>query len=645
MIRIATLSLVLICLIQMPLARAINVEQLTARPLVSEVKISPTGDYLAFRIFGKGKYSLRFMDRKTGKIVGGFSLNGQSEVGDFYWVNKTRVVGETLMTPVWQETPENYGELFGVNFDGSVPKLLFGYRSGDAEGMIKLARNDWAWARVAGLLPRDPNHILIDKTEFSERGNKHAELVRLNANDGHQHSLHLYTDYGDGRFYIDKNGHARVMTSVDGDDQLHVQTLPKVGGTWIKLDKSEFGEDFEPLALTDKGRSLYLLKDAKSGRLGLFKMSLDGTHDEKLYVNDTVDVTSAVRSTNKKQVYALRIDNGYPSYLIFSHKSKEATIFDALLHAFAGNLVYITSKSSNGRYWVVYATTDTDPGSFYLLDNKKHKLSLLVRSRPDLKSVDFAPMKPIHFASFDKEIIYGYFTAAKGAKPGTAPMVVLVHGGPSARDYWGYNGEVQVLATNGFSVLQINYRGSSGYGEKFLHQSDREWGDAVQKDIIAGTRWAIAQKMAPANKVCIMGGSFGAYSAVQSAEMAPDLFACVVANAGVYDLPLLYHAGDIQRAYFGPSFLEKAIGHDKAQLIAYSPVYHVDRLKAPVLIAHGKRDPRAPFKHAEELRAAMEKAHKKFEWFIKGREGHGFYNANDQRQYLETVLAFLHRYT
>ncbi|HKI74491.1 MAG TPA: prolyl oligopeptidase family serine peptidase, partial [Pseudomonadales bacterium] len=392
-------------------------------------------------------------------------------------------------------------------------------------------------------------------------------------------------------------------------------------------------------------KSLYLLKDGDSGRLGLFKMSLDGSNSHKLYVNDTVDVTSAVRSTDRKRVYALRIDDGYPSYLIFSKEDQEAGIFRALLQAFAGNLVYITSKSEDGRFWVVYAATDTNPGAYYLLDTKSHKLRPLIKSHPNIDPGELSPMKPIQFASFDKETIHGYFTPAKGAKPGTAPMVVMVHGGPRARDYWGYDGEVQVLATNGFSVLQINYRGSDGYGLKFMHQGDHQWGDAVQKDIIAGTRWALAQKMAPAAKVCIMGGSFGAYSAVQSAEMAPDLYACVVANAGIYDLPLLYRLGDIKSLYFGKSFLDEAIGHDEAQLAAYSPVNHVDKLKAPVLIAHGKKDPRAPFKHAEELRAAMDKAHKKYQWFIKGREGHGFYNDDDERQYLKTVLKFLHRYT
>lgn len=151
--------------------------------------------------------------------------------------------------------------------------------------------------------------------------------------------------------------------------------------------------------------------------------------------------------------------------------------------------------------------------------------------------------------------------------------------------------------------------------------------------------------MAPADKVCIMGGSFGAYSAVQSAEMAPDLYACAVANAGIYDLKLMYKKGDIPNYYFGKSFLEEAIGTDDEQLAAYSPVNHVDKLKAPVFISHGTKDPRAPFAHAKELRAAMDKAHKPYVWFIKGREGHGFYNLDDEREYLKAVLKFLKKHT
>lgn len=175
-------------------------------------------------------------------------------------------------------------------------------------------------------------------------------------------------------------------------------------------------------------------------------------------------------------------------------------------------------------------------------------------------------MEPVSFTSFDGMDISGYYTAAKEHEGDTAPLVVLVHGGPRARDYWGFNPEVQVLATQGYSVLQINFRGSDGYGKDFLDAGNRQWGNAIQKDIIAATRWAIATDRAEAGRVCIMGSSFGGYSAMQSAILEPDLYSCVVANAGIYDLAMMYTEGDIEYRYLGKAYLEETIGRDDEEL-------------------------------------------------------------------------------
>lgn len=647
MTRTVTFLFPLLLVLLSPFAHAVSVDDLMKRSMVQEVQLSPDGKHLAFRVFMEGKTSLRFLDRKTMKVVGGFNLSGQSEVGDYFWVNNERVVGRTMRVPTWQETPRNEGELFAVNYDGSQPKLLFGYRSGGnaTTGPLRKSRSEYATANIVSLLHDDPHNVLISKKPFSSHGRSRNELMRLNVDDGSTKSLHLFTQEGFGGFYIDREGHARIITSVDEDNNVHIRTLPDVNGDWIDMSKT-FGKRFQPVSLTSDDKYLYALDNSDTDTTGLFKISLDGKERQQVYVNKDVDITTTSTTTDGKRIYAIRIDDGYPSYLLLPGKKEgEAAIFKALLNVFAGNKVYITSSSRDGQYWVVYTQNDRDPGSFYLFDRDKKKLRLLVKAHEGLDSNELSPMKPIKFTSFDGLTINGYFTPAitKSKKP--APMIVYVHGGPRARDYWSYNPEVQILATNGYSVLQINYRGSTGYGDKFMHMGDHEWGNKVQKDIIAGTRWAIDQKMARAGKVCIMGGSFGAYSAVQSAEMAPDLYSCVIANAGIYDLKLLYTKGDIPQAYTGKNFLEEAIGSDEAQLAAYSPVNHVDKLKAPVLIAHGKKDPRAPFAHAVELREAMDKAHKPYEWFIRGKEGHGFYNINDEREYMKTVLAFLKKHT
>ncbi|MCB1693245.1 MAG: S9 family peptidase, partial [Pseudomonadales bacterium] len=327
-----------------------------------------------------------------------------------------------------------------------------------------------------------------------------------------------------------------------------------------------------------------------------------------------------------------------------SRSHPEAAMFRQLLDVFAGSLVLITSATMDGRFWVVRTSTDTNPGIYHLLDREKNEIKTLFLERPDVEPSELAVMKPIQFESFDGAMISGYYTEAKAHGKEPAPLVVLIHGGPGVRDYWGYDGEVQSLATNGFSVLQVNYRGSTGYGSAFEHAGDRHWGDNVERDIMEATRWAIDQGYGRSGHVCVMGASFGAYAAVQSATLEPDMYACVVANAGIYDLSLLYTQGDIEEFYFGESFLEEKIGRDEETLKRFSPVYGVARLKAPIFIAHGAEDERAPLVHAERLRKALDDAHKPYEWFVRKHERHGFYDIANRVEFLEAAIAFMHKH-
>jgi dipeptidyl aminopeptidase/acylaminoacyl peptidase len=251
-------------------------------------------------------------------------------------------------------------------------------------------------------------------------------------------------------------------------------------------------------------------------------------------------------------------------------------------------------------------------------------------------------MQALSFVNSDGMNVHGYFTKALGVKDKTAPMVVLVHGGPhGVRDYWGFRKSVQALATNGYSVLQVNYRGSDGYGKKFAEAGYQHWGDDIQQDIIQATHWAVEQKLAKAGNICIMGSSFGAYSAVQSATIEADLYQCVIATAGVYDLNLLDEKGDIKSLYFADSFLQRVIGTDKEALSAMSPVNYAEKLKASIFLAHGNKDERAPIIHAEKLMEALDKHNKAYQWLKIDDESHGFYDEENQQEYLNKVLEFL----
>jgi dipeptidyl aminopeptidase/acylaminoacyl peptidase len=626
-------------------AASVTLDELFQQPKVTQIKISPTGDYLAIKIFKGGVHSLLFMKRESPDVVGNLKFAGTNEVGNFYWANQERVVSEVYGVGKSQEAPKYYGELFAINYDGANAEYIFGYRSGETGTgtILKQKTSDYAWAQMIDPFPGDDREILISSTSMSESHDRRPVAIMLDIYTGMEKGRRHASKYPDGTFFTDSQGAIRLVTSLDENYKIHVEGLPAGAQDWIEFPETNYGSHFSPIAIADDQNSAYALDNINSDKIGLFQLSLDGTEYKEIYSNDDVDITDVNLGTDGRSVYAMRIDKGYPSYLVLSGAHEEAKIFKSILQTLPGRIVDISSSSNDGRFWIVHTSSDVDAGTFYLFDKENNSLRVLFKSLPNINDDELSVVEPIEFNSFDGRRITGYFTSAKTKSDAVAPMVVLVHGGPRARDYWEYNPEVQALATQGFSVLQINYRGSSGFGESFLRAGNLHWGDFIQQDIISGTRWAIANGKANEGRVCIMGSSFGAYSAVQSAILAPDLFACAVANAGIYDLELLYKRGDIEERYWGDAYLDEVIGHDEEQLKKFSPVYNIASLKAPIFIAHGKKDERAPFEHAQRLKKALDKLNKQYEWFVKSREAHGFYDTENEIEYMKAALKFLNR--
>ncbi|WP_394230935.1 alpha/beta hydrolase family protein [Shewanella colwelliana] len=222
--------------------------------------------------------------------------------------------------------------------------------------------------------------------------------------------------------------------------------------------------------------------------------------------------------------------------------------------------------------------------------------------------------------------------------------MILPHGGPHVRDYWGFDPIVQMLANKGYAVIQVNFRGSTGYGKNFEKAGYGNWGTKIQDDIMLATQYAVQQGVADEDRMCIFGISFGGYSALQSAVRFPDTFKCSIGYAGVYDLEMLYNEGDVQSFSWGDAYLDETLGSDKSVQRAQSPVHFVSKLKAPVLIIHGEDDERAPIEHAEALRDALNKGSHPYEWLVKDKEGHGFYKEDNILEANQKILTFLDKY-
>lgn len=581
-------------------------------------------------------------------MKGATAFSGKEQVGSIHWVNNERIVIKVFHKRGWLEELHYYGELFAVNFDGTRTKMIYGYRNNDTSTgtYVKKRKATRGWAYIIDYLPEDDKHILIESRPMSEGGEKLSTVHKLNVYSGLMSNALAKSPIPYPNFYTDQDSNLRLVMGTDNENIDRAYKFIPDGRTWEEIPNEDFGTAFTPLRFNKKGDWLYIIDNHNQDKDGLFKLNVDTGERKHLYTDEDVDISNAVFSADNNKVYAVRVDPGYPAYVVFNSSSDESKTFKSLIKTFAGHRVSITSQSKDGNKMVLSVSSDINPSAFYFYDKVSNKLSMLFSNLGKLDQNQLAVAEPVSFKARDGATIHGYLSRPVTAKPDVKiPLITLVHGGPhGVRDTWLYSSQVQMLANQGYAVLRVNFRGSGGYGKAHEKAGYKHWGDLAQYDIIDGTKWAIENQNIAASKVCIMGGSFGGYSAVQSATLEPDLFKCVVANAGVYDLEMMYDAGDIPQRGWGKSYLEMAVGSDKAKLREFSPVNHVSKLKAAIMIAHGERDERVPFEQAEKLADNLKKVGKDYHWFTRSTETHGFYNEENRAAYFQEVADFLKKH-
>ena len=612
-----------------------------------DAKLSPDGKHIALAILQEGKRKLAIVDSSDFSAVGGADFGNKQEVGRYYWANNERIVMEIWVSEPWREAPFYYGELYAVDIDGSKGQIIYGHRAGEMQIGSKLKKKEsiLGWANIINLLPNEEDEILISSTPMSASGERIPTVHRLNINSGKMSSTVAGGPVAKADFITDRQGNVKLALGVNVNGERKVFRFVEEGRTWSEVPSETFGEGYYPLTFDESGSSLLFLDDKDSDIQGLFKLDIDSGKKTLLYRDDKVDITDVEFNLDRSNAYALRIDPDYPTYVMLDKKSEEAKVFRFLLKTFPGYKINITSQSRDGNLWMIYANNDRSAGSYYLYNKKTNKFALLFSNFSNLKQSELSESIPIQFSASDGVNVSGYITYPVGIpETQNVPLVTLIHGGPMARDYWSFDREVQLLASQGYAVLRVNFRGSTGYGNTFQAGSQKEWGGRVQQDIIEGTQWVIQQGGIAQDKVCVMGGSFGGFSALQSATLAPDLFRCVVGLAGVYDIQMMFKEGDIPKRRWGKAFLDRELGADTALMREHSPVHNVQKIKAAVLIAHGEKDVRVPIEHAEALRDALDRHNKEYEWFVKDTEAHGFYDQENRVEYYQKATEFLAKY-
>ena len=305
----------------------------------------------------------------------------------------------------------------------------------------------------------------------------------------------------------------------------------------------------------------------------------------------------------------------------------------------------VSSSTTDETKWMVSFDSATDPGATYLYDRDTGESEFLFRPRPWLKPDQLAEMRPVSFPARDGLEIHGYLTLPEGVEPKGLPMVLLVHGGPWARDDWGYQPEVQMLANRGYAVLQVNYRGSTGYGKQFFNAAVKEFARKMHDDLIDGVRWAVEQGIADPDLVGVYGGSYGGYATLVSLTFTPEVFACGVDYVGPSSLITLIESFPAYWRPFLKGYWYRFVGDpsvegDREDMKTRSPLFHVDRIEDPILIVQGANDPRVTKLESDQMVVALRDRGIPVEYLVADNEGHGFSNADNRMALYRSMETF-----
>ncbi len=449
-------------------------------------------------------------------------------------------------------------------------------------------------------------------------------------------------------WYADRNQHIRAsVITGDGagssDLALRYRQQPDADWQFIYPFRHRLS-DFQ--GFDEDGRHLWIIT-SQDDRQALFRLDPETGDPGAPVVSDPVyDVNGALLQDAQGRVLELTYDADLPKRVVFDPVWQDH--YDQLNRLLPATFNSIIGWDEDETVLLVRASGDRHAGSYYLYRPDEQRLDFLVAAAPWLHREQLATMQPVSFTARDGLLLHGYFTAPTGQDDKPAPMILMPHGGPfGVRNSWGFDSQVQFLASRGYAVLQVNFRGSSGYGTAFEQAGYGQWGMAMQDDLSDAAAWAIQTGRADPAQICIYGASYGGYAALMGLIKSPDLYRCGISYAGVTDRKLLYRNDRLRFGGDGGSGVDLLYGNpeaDPALFDATSPVNHVERITAPVLVAHGQVDGQVDIRHFRLLTRQLTRHGKQFESFERRFEGHGLIKEANRIAFYETLQDFLARY-
>ncbi len=618
------------CLGKQDCVRQIPLKDFFENPSIAGFKISPDGSRISFVAPWNKRMNVFVIERKN---IGNQLVK---KVSPAFKKQLTFVKDRDISGYFWKG---NDHIVYLRDFGGDENFHLFSVNIHDGEE-VDLTPFKGVKAQIVDSLEDDEDSMIIG---LNKRDKRLFDAYKVNVNSGAL-SLIATNPGGVMGWKTDHDGQLRIAIRTDGVNS-SLLYRDKVNEPFKTILTTNFREGVRPLFFTFDNKKLYV-----SSNLGRDKAVIatfnphTAKEEEVLFAHPAVDVGSLSFSRKTKSLILASYVRAKRGRKFFDPLWKNRYAF--IQRQFPDLETAIKGWDKEEQIFLVRTYSDRSRGSTYLFEESSQKLTLLEDYSVKINLAEMAPQIPIEYSSRDGLKIPGYLTLPLKSKLKNLPVIVNPHGGPWARDNWGFNPQVQFLANRGYAVLQMNFRGSTGYGRKFWEASFKKWGQEMQNDITDGVNWLIKSGIADPDLIAIYGASYGGYAVLAGLTFTPDLYACGIDYVGVSNIFTLL---ETLPPYWKPmlDMMHTMIGHpehDKELLIAASPVFHVDKIKAPLLVAQGAKDPRVKQAESDQIVAALRKRGIDVPYLLKENEGHGFRNEENRFEFYKMAEDFLRKY-
>lgn len=634
------------------IAAQLPVSDFVKHPTLTNPVISPDGKYLAVAVNENtdstdANYQLAVLRLPDLKPVSRLNMAPRFVPVDIHWVSDKRLIMALARETGTLEAPSATGDIIGVDFDGTHKKTLYSlqHRGGTFSNVNSLDIPQ-GWPSIAGVPNKRDGHFYINLNQLPEGSEGDiwndgtTSLYNVDADSGH--AVKVGEIRRGGMNILQFHNVARIAVGMDN----HMHTVgfySTDGDKWTRMPASTIGKTFQPLAISRDGKLLYALSSMGGGPNALISCNLDGTDREVLASDPFSSVSDVMWNPDTGVPIAAVFGAGGRPKVKYLNNDIYPQIIQALAKGLPSDLVSLAGSSTDGSTLLIHVQSDRNPGDYALFERQGMHARPLYQVLPWIQPAQMPERMPIRFTDRAGVELAGFLTLPNGNHK-NLPLVLIPHGGPvGPSDSWFYDPWAAQLANRGYATLQVNYRGSGGRGYNFQHSGYKQFGSGIQDDLIDGVKWAIAQGYVDPNRICVFGGSFGGYSSLMQPILAPKLYKCAIDYAGVYDWRIGMDKSDTRRVKFGRVYFDEAIG-TREDAYAISPVSMMDKFNVPVLIAHGKDDPRVPYENATDLRSALDKANKPYEWLAEPKELHGFASEKHNEELWNMILPFLAKY-